>query len=1103
MSTDVDRILNFCPSFHAFWSLPFQIGVALFLLHQQVGLAFLAGLAFAILLIPINKIITVKIGELSKEMMEHKDERVKLMNELLYGIRIVKFYSWEHHFMDCIKAARVNELKCLQGRKYLDALCVFFWATTPVLISILTFTTYVLLGNKLTAAKVFTSLSLFLMLIGPLNAFPWVINGLVESWVSLKRVERFLNLKEMHLEDIYSTNEECVVEMKDASFTWQECESGQQRQSSDLTLVDRQVSEDDSGSQNSNHSESYCPSQDLTGINLKLKEGQFLGVIGKVGSGKSSLLNAIIGEMNKTAGVISVSAQVKDKGFALVAQEPWIQHATIKDNILFGHPYEWNKYQRVLEACALHDDLKLMPLGDKTEVGENGITLSGGQRARVALARAVYQDKNIYLLDDPLSAVDAHVAQHIYKHCIMGLLKNKTRILSTHHVHYLSNADWIMVMEQGRISQSGPPEEVLAGVHLTENKYQDIRSTDAKDSQNSNEDEGGAEDNLVQEEDRRTGVIRGDVYKTYWFAVGSFLTPCVLIALFFMQASRNLSDWWLSFWVSHTPKESTVNGTEIASILISEPLRLPSSNSSTDKVLEFYLGIYGGLAGANAVFTLIRAFLFAYGGICAATVIHKRLLSAVLKAPISFFDSTPIGRILNRFSSDLYCVDDSLPFILNIFLAQAYSIIGTLVVTCYGLPWFLVCLIPLGAFYYKIQHYYRHTSRELKRLSSVTLSPIYAHFSETIMGLSTIKAMRHSERFCEQNCEHLDVNQRAQYATQLSARWLDFRLSMLGVAIVACISFIAVVQHQLSTVDAGLVGLAISYSLSVTNLLGGVVMSFTETEKEFVSLERCQHYITETPSENWEGALFPPSYWPAEGVIEFDNVYLQYREALTYALNGISFKTRTAEKVGVVGRTGAGKSSLFLTLFRLAEITEGRILVDDVDISHLDLADIRSKFAIIPQDPFLFSGTARSNLDPTSLYSDSELWSVIDRCHLRACLEQKGGLDAPVSHRGREFSVGQRQLICLARAMLTKSKILCLDEATASVDMETDSFIQNTIRHEFQESTVLTIAHRVNTVLDSHRVLVLKDGTVAEFAPPSDLLADSTSLFYSMVYGNA
>ncbi|GFN76447.1 multidrug resistance-associated protein 7-like [Plakobranchus ocellatus] len=1114
MSTDVDRILNFCPSFHAFWSLPFQVGVSLFLLYQQVGLAFLAGLAFAVLLVPVNRKIAVKIGELSKKMMKHKDERVKLMNELLYGIRVVKFYSWEQHFTDCIKNARENELKCLKGRKYLDALCVFFWATTPVLISILTFTTYVLIGHQLTAAKVFTSLSLFLMLIGPLNAFPWVINGLVESWVSLKRVEKYVNLKDAQPTSYYSNlsdlGSESIIEMKNASFTWQECENVQQTQRMGSNMADGQSSsEEDTVSQNSSGSENIGGSQDLVDISFKLVKGHLLGVIGKVGSGKSSLLSAIVGEMNRTGGTIEVSDLIKEEGFALVAQEPWIQHASIRDNILFGQPFNRHRYDKVLEACALADDLQMMPAGDKTEVGENGITLSGGQRARVTLARAVYQDKGIYLLDDPLSAVDAHVAQHIYTHCIMGLLKNKTRILCTHHVQFLSSADWILLMEQGSIAQSGPPEEIITNVHLMEATRQETRQKDVKEGGRTGNEEDEEEelvDDLTQEEDRQTGVIKTDVYKAYWLAVGACLTPWVLVSLFFMQASRNLSDWWLSYWVSHSHSSNSSSKTvaEVSSLFTSKIFSELSTNanSSSDN-LRFYLGIYGGLAGANSLFTLIRAFLFAYGGICAATVVHKRLLSAVIKAPISFFDSTPIGRILNRFSSDLYSVDDSLPFILNIFLAQAYGILGTLVVTCYGLPWFLVCLIPMAAFYYKIQLYYRHTSRELKRLSSVTLSPIYAHFSETITGLSTIKAMKHMERFCEENRRCLDVNQRCQYATQLSARWLDFRLSMLGVAMVACISFIAVVQHQLSTIDAGLVGLAISYSLSVTNLLGGVVMSFTETEKEFVSLERCQHYITETPSERWDGALFSPTVWPSEGVIEFDSVSLRYREALTYALTRVSFKTRPGEKVGVVGRTGAGKSSLFLTLFRLVELTEGRILVDDVDISRLDLTDIRSKFAIIPQDPFLFSGTVRQNLDPTSSHSDTDLWSTLERCHMRACLEQMGGLESTVSHRGREFSVGQRQLICLARAMLTKAKVLCIDEATASVDMETDNLIQSTIRHEFRESTVLTIAHRVNTVLDSHRVLVLREGAVAEFAPPRDLLEDSSSLFYCMVYGNS
>ncbi|CAL1534987.1 unnamed protein product [Lymnaea stagnalis] len=1093
MSTDTDRILNYCPSFHAFWSLPFQVSVSLLLLYQQVGLAFLAGVAFALLLIPINRWIAGKIGQLSTEMMAHKDDRVKLMNELLFGIRVVKLYSWEKHFTALITDIRNNELRCLKGRKYLDAMCVFFWATAPVLMSILTFTTFVLLGHQLTAAKVFTSLSLFLMLISPLNSFPWVINGLVEAWVSLKRVEKFVCLPDSDAQQYYSSSDgadnEPVIDINNASFTWMSPER--------TACATNRAAVFESSPQEP----CIMKTQDLEGIHLKIFQGQYIGIVGKVGSGKSSLFSAIIGEMRKKQGEITVHDL--DEGFAYVGQESWIQHATIRDNILFGRPYVCQKYDSVLEACALVDDLKVMPAGDMTEVGENGITLSGGQRARVALARAVYQDKAVYLLDDPLSAVDAHVAKHIYTNCIMGLLRGKTRLLCTHHVKFLNRADYVILMEAGRIVHSGRV------VRIVLSDEQNKSSESVTSGQESSQDEKG--NNLVQEEDQEKGAVKGFVYKTYWRAVGSCLSPLVLVTLFLMQASRNGGDWWLSYWVSHSPtapgnqtyyiREMTgrigLTKNWFGSNFSESPVR-----NQTDDKLMFYLGVYGGLAGANSFFTLLRSFLFAYGGLCAAQVIHKRLLMAILKAPLTFFDVTPIGRIVNRFSSDLYAVDDSLPFTLNIFLAQSYGIFGTLVLTCYGLPWFAICLVPMAAIYYKIQHYYRFTSRELKRLSSVTLSPIYAHFSETITGLPTIRSMRHSQRFCEENKRRLDTNQRAQYATQLSSSWLDLRLRMLGVAMVTCLSLIAVIQHQLTTVDAGLVGLAISYSLSVTNLLGGVVMFFTATEKEFVSVERCQHYIQETPSERWEGPLFPPSMWPENGVVEFDTIWLQYRDTLTHALKGVSFKTRPREKIGIVGRTGAGKSSLFLALFRLVEIGQGRILVDDVDISHLDLQDIRTRFAIIPQDPFLFSGTVRMNLDPTNSYSDADVWSAIGRCHLHSCIDQMGGLGAVLAQKGREFSVGQRQLLCLARAMLTKAKVLCIDEATASVDMETDNLIQTTIRHEFRESTVLTIAHRIHTVLDSHRVLVLKDGRVAEFASPGDLLQNTNSLFYNLVYGN-
>ncbi|ESO85415.1 hypothetical protein LOTGIDRAFT_183817 [Lottia gigantea] len=1106
MSTDTDRIINFCPSFHAFWSLPFQVAVSLYLLHQQVGLAFLAGLAFAIILIPINRQLAIKIGDLSSKMMEQKDSRVKLMTEILSGIRVIKFYSWEKHFTSQVNSIRDQELKNLKCQKYLDALCVYFWATTPVLISILTFTTYSLLGHQLTAAKVFTSLSLFIMLIGPLNAFPWVINGLMESWVSLKRVEEFFKLKTFDPISYFSQHLDITssIRVDKGSFSWLPKDSNiiSSSQNGRTNQMPGSTNENPAGSEDSTNENSSSLLM-LSNINLHIRKGQFLGIIGKVGSGKSSLLNALLAEMEKVGGRISI--EKRDHGFSYASQEPWIQHATVRDNILFGQRYQVGKYDAVIHACALTDDLKMLPAGDRTEVGENGMTLSGGQKARVALARAVYQDKEVYLLDDPLSAVDSHVANHLYYKCIMGMLKDKTRILCTHHVKYLKEADIVIQMEDGHIVKSGRPSEVLPTI-------KDIIKEDRETEVGRNEEEG-EERGLMSEEEKEKGVVKLHVYKSYWTAVGNCLAPCILIALFLMQASRNINDWWLSYWVthSHTSTNNNHNTSNLYSF-VPELLHFNHNNTSsipdlnitqaTDNV-KFYLMIYGCLAGANSIFTLFRAFLFAYGGIEAAQLLHKKLLSSILKAPVLFFDTTPLGRIVNRFSSDIYSIDDSLPFILNIFLAQAYGIFGTIIITCYGLPWFAIILVPLGLLYYKIQKYYRQTSRELKRISSVTLSPIYAHFTETITGLTTIRAMKASERFRRENLQKLDLNQRAQFANNTAARWLDFRLQMLGVAMVTGVSFIAVLEHHYRSVNPGLVGLAISYSLSITGLLGGVVMSFTETEKQLVSVERAEQYINNVPHESWTGLLFPPSYWPIQGSVLFSHVTMRYREDLPNALDGVTFETEPAENIGIVGRTGSGKSSLFLALFRMTEIQHGEIMIDGINLHHLDLRDVRSRLAVIPQDPFLFSGSVRENLDPTRCFTDNAIQTAIIRCHLDTVITRLGGLNAEVSEHGRRLSVGQRQLLCLARALLTKAKVLCIDEATASVDQETDSLIQATIQEEFRDSTVLTIAHRLNTIMDSDRVLVMSEGKVVEFSSPQTLLQNKDTLFYQMVHGKS
>lgn len=1024
------------------------------------------------------------------------------MTEFLSGIRVIKFYAWEKHFSTRINTCRAKELQKLRAIKYLDAVCVYLWAALPVVVSIVIFITYVLMGHQLTATKVFTALALVGMLILPLNSFPWVLNGTLEAKVSLDRIQRFLELVDQDLEAYYAlgspSGTATAIDIRGADFSW-------------VPVKEESTSQPLSTGSLQLHIE-----------NLSVRKGMLLGVVGKVGSGKSSLLAAITGELIKQGGQVYICDL--EQGFGLATQEPWIQFTTVRENILFGRQYDARLYEEVVEACALSEDLNILPAGDQTEVGENGVTLSGGQKARIALARAVYQEKELYLLDDPLAAVDADVANHLMQKCILGILQHKTRILCTHRTEFLEKANALLLMDNGRIIKTGPPADILPLVESVP-KFKDMnKRRNDKDSDEQGQEEvieTEAEESLQdkcllhREEEKKEGALDFQVYKAYWLAMGSCLALSILFSLLLMQASRNISDWWLSHWISSISQTANTSVMASSTSLPSTKLLLFSivglvspiqaldtapvpSNASVD--VNFYLTVYGGIAGANSLFTIFRAFLFAYGTIRAAVVIHKRLLQRVIKATVTFFDTTPTGRILNRFSSDLYCVDDSLPFILNIFLANMYGLLGMLVIITYGLPWIGLVLLPLAALYFSIQRYYRRTSRELKRLYSVTLSPIYTHFSETLSGLSSIRAMRATQRFELENELRLEQNQRCLFASNTAMQWLDIRLQMIGVAVITAIAGIAIIQHQKQLGNPGLVGLALSYALSVTNLLSGLISSFTTTETMMVSVERTEEYTTDIPMEPQDKLVQVAADWPSQGLVEFQQVILAYRAGLPNALDGVSFTVYPGEKVGIVGRTGSGKSTLFLALFRMVELKAGRILLDGVDSQLVGLEELRSRLAIIPQDPFLFSGSIRENLDPQGKRTDAELHEVLEQCHLRDAVTQMGGLDSELGERGKSLSVGQRQLVCLARALLTQAKVLCIDEATASVDQKTDQLLQQTIRQRFADKTVLTIAHRLNTILDSDRVLVMQAGRVVELDSPAYLSKKDGSLFQRLLH---
>ncbi|KAL1098840.1 hypothetical protein V6Z11_D05G124600 [Gossypium hirsutum] len=1045
MSIDADRTVNLCNSFHDMWSLPIQIGVALYLLYTQVKLAFTAGLAITILLIPVNKWISELIASATEKMMKQKDERIRRTGELLAHIRTLKMYSWESLFSSWLMDTRSLEVKHLATRKYLDAWCVFFWATTPTLFSLCTFGLFTLMGHQLDAAMVFTCLALFNNLISPLNSFPWVINGLIDAFISSRRLSRFLCCSEQKPElerkakfqpsfsnekyDLVSND--MVVVMHDASCAWSS-------DNEDQNLV-------------------------LNHVTLSLPKGLLVAVVGEVGSGKSSLLNSILGEMRLVFGSIYSSGSV-----AYAPQVPWILSGTIRGNILFGKNLDSQRYADVLEACALDVDISLMAGHDLAYIGEKGTNLSGGQRA-----------------------LDAHVAKWILQNAILGpLVEHKTRILCTHNVQAISSADMIVVMERGHVKWVGNSSDLAVSAY---SGFASVNDFDASyihsklySTNTSNMDkqspllENNALDvpleaqDIIEAEQRKEGKVELIVYKKYAGFAGWFISVVILLSAILMQASRNGNDLWLSYWVDTTG--------------------ISQGKHST----SFYLLVLCIFCIINSSLTLVRAFSFAFGGLKAAVQVHNTLLNKVINAPAQFFDQTPGGRILNRFSSDLYTIDDSLPFILNILLANFVGLLGIAVVLSYVQVFFLLLLFPFWYIYSKLQFFYRSTSRELRRLDSVSRSPIYASFTETLDGSSTIRAFNSEDYFLARFTELVAQYQRTSYSELIASLWLSLRLQLLAASIISFIAVMAIIGSHgslpISFGTPGLVGLALSYAAPIVSLLGSFLTSFTETEKEMVSMERALQYI-DVPQEELRQYL--NSSWPFQGVVEFQNVTMKYIPSLPAALNDITFTIAGGTQVGIVGRTGAGKSSVLNSLFRLTPICGGRILVDGLNIVDIPVRDLRARLAVVPQSPFLFQASLRDNLDPLRMSNDAKIWDVLEKCHVKEEVEVAGGLEAKVKEAGTSFSVGQRQLLCLARALLKSSKVLCLDECTANVDAQTASILQKTISTECQGMTVITIAHRISTVLNMDNVFVLNQGTLVEEGNPNALLQDEYSIFSS------
>ncbi|KAG0227715.1 hypothetical protein BGW41_003704 [Actinomortierella wolfii] len=1175
MSVDADKFSYDYQMLPWLIGCPLEVIFGVILLYRILGWSTLVGVGFILAMTPVQGWMSSVMIHAEDKKLEQMDERVRLMTEILAGMKIIKLYGWGESFLKKVLSIRAVEMDALRKLTILRAFLNMVFSSATLLISLVTFSIYATIGGPgwtpgaMTVDIVFASLAIFGKFSGPLGMFSHCWASYVSLRVSCDRVQELIMADEIdeNVVERYpreaaefdpETHAPVAIKLENATMSWTKNTTEESHPHGNAE--DRYNDDERQPLLSNNDTSAGADSKPtLKDINLTVVHSSLTAIVGRVGQGKSSLLSAITGEMHKRSGTIKTYGTI-----AYVPQQAWIIHGTLRDNILFGKPFDQEKYDRIIFAAGLRPDIAMLPAGDQTEIGERGINLSGGQKQRVSLARAAYQDADIYLLDDPLSAVDAHVDQHLWEHLIgpESLLSDKTRVLVTHGVHHLSQTDQIVLLSDGSITEKGRYQDLMdaqkslyqlirdysiehkkkskskpaVGSDTQESETSSQRSLETRDSEETrlsdtataaaaqesaasdkNGDQKPQDGALTTEETATFGTASWRMYQHYAKACSYPMISFIIIMFCITQACHIATNLWLKYWINRASedKEAGKPGNSVGFYLIVYAL-----------MVAVFLVLNVAINYVAQVLVFLRA----------AIVIHEKLLRRVLRLPMSFFDTTPLGRIINRFSTDTGAIDKDLPLEANEFFGFVTEIIGTILVVAYSTPVFLLAVPPAFLTYVWIQHYFIMTSGTLKKHYQVSRSPVYSHFSETLLGVSTIRVMTGAkERFIAISEARTDYMTH-KYIVYLSCnRWLQFRLEMLGAVLVFAAALLAVLNAK--DMDPAMVGLAMSYALALTVLINLLVRCASEIQNIMVNYERVDEYSrkpTEAPAKT---AVYLPERWPQSGHVQFKDYSTRYREGLDLVLRHVSFDVQPGEKIGIVGRTGAGKSSLTLALFRIIEaansywakasegkvkevtsasssfipsssalrglsdetIDGGSILLDGIDIATVGLDDLRQRLAIIPQDPTLFGGTIRENLDPFGEWTDADLWEALERAHLKQHISTlAGGLSFEVAPNGDNFSVGQRSLLCLARALLRKTKVLVLDEATSSVDVQTDELIQRTIRTEFHDRTILTIAHRIKTVMDYDKILVLDQGRVQEFASPAELLQRESSMFYSL-----
>ncbi|XP_036323349.1 probable multidrug resistance-associated protein lethal(2)03659 [Rhagoletis pomonella] len=1131
LSNDVGRFDVALAFLHDLWKGPTESLIIGYLMYQEIGISAVIGVAFMLSFIPLQAYVGKKAAYYRQRTAERTDLRVKLMNEIIQGIQVIKMYAWEMSFAKLIADVRLKEVKAIKGTSYIHAALGCTSMISPLSV-FLALVSYVYLGDALTAKRVYTVSSYFNMLNDSMVHFwPLAITFVSEASVSAKRVREFLQdgdaaaaptRKADKKFPAKKNNNDCnekpelngnsvVQNFLDLS-AGREIHPHAEQKGVDIRNVSATWDADEPMDSKGNEA--------LSDLNVKIGEKALVAIVGPVGSGKSTLLNALLGEVKINSGQIVINGKI-----SYAAQEPWVFEGTVRDNIVFVDAYNERRYKKVIKVCSLERDLELMPNGDLTIVGERGVSLSGGQKARVNLARAIYHKADIYLLDDPLSAVDTHVGKHIFERCITEFLSDKIVILVTHQLQYLFDVEQLVLMNSGRIEAQGGYQDLQKNEKcqflLMQATYEtraepvdslDAISIDSRMSRSESEksmdhhqllrpDEIPVED--VNQEQQAVGSVKLSVYMSYFKSLESPVFLFIIVVLFICARFMLTGvDYFLSRWVIWEEKvaiadESTAAGIDKnATLMTNETLGNGTlGNGTLERTVEEeearrqeLVIFYAIILGSTMIVYILRTFGFFNMCLRISLRLHDRLFRGITRTSMHFFNVNSSGRILNRFARDIRTVDTDVPHTLLDCIAFVIDISGVLIIVAIANYWLLVPAAFIVVCLFLFRYIYINTSRSVKRIESITRSPIYSLTNQTFQGLSTIRALQAESALDSEFHDYMNGNTCAWFlficCTRAFALWSDF----LCILYIAAVTFSFLVLRN--EFNSGDVGLAILHSMSMIGMCQWGMRQTAELENDMTSVERILEY-TQQPAEpplHTDPQKKPKGDWPSEGRIEFVDLKLRYSPKESYVLKGLNFTIEPQEKIGIVGRTGAGKSSIIQSLFRLA-CNEGVIRVDGVDIESLGLHDLRSKISIIPQDPVLFSGTLRYNLDPMEERSDEEVWKALEDVELRSHVSTLiGGIACRMYDGGSNFSVGQRQLVCLARAILRNNKILILDEATANVDPETDKLIQKTIRTKFAKCTVLTIAHRLHTVMDSDRVLVMDAGQMVELGHPYELL---------------